>query len=509
VILSLRVLPGLTLALAQRDRPDLRDRPAIAGTPGGRGLVVEVNASARRLGIRPGITAAQARHSCPDISTIVVDAARNAAVGDELCAALSAFTPLLQPLEPGQVVCDLSGSERRWPDPRLLARAVQHAVHERLGLVPVIGIGANRLVAELASSVPSTEGITVVPAGDEGPFLADMPLTALPEVDAKLALTFQVLGLITAGQLAVLPAPAVRHRFGVLGERLQRYARGIDPRPIIPPPPRATLSASYDCEDGTPEEALEGLVTIAREIGEELERRNLRARMVTIRITHVSSDAASRALPHRPRPALPLGPLVDGAPGSEPERARQCPDAPAAGNAPQLPIAYRIHSYAMPQPNGSTETAVSTLPVPRNDGPLCAKRTHFSPPAESAETATALVRTPLGAADPLVDRARELLLSRLTARTRPGARPPEIERIELEVSEFARPEQLEFADLGLLGETALSPERREILTHGDDAWTARYGHTPFRHVRAVDPANVVAERRVQWAEGLRAARRRR
>jgi nucleotidyltransferase/DNA polymerase involved in DNA repair len=449
---------------------------------------------------------------------VPIDSARCAAVGDALSGILSAFTPLLQPLEPGQVVCDLSGSERLWPETHTLARTVQAAVQEKLGIVPAIGIGANRLVAELASAAPGPDGVTIVKTGEERSFLADIPLASLPEVDAQLALTFQILGLITAAQLAALPALAVRHRFGPLGERLHRYACGIDPRPITPPPSRPIISATYDCDEGTPEEALEGLLKLAEEVGGELQRRNLQARMVTIRLTYALPERSSRTLPRRDTPALPTGPTADGAPGSAPTWVLPCPESPAEGRSPRLPIRYRIHSYALPQPNGGdasmpvATTPPSTkrthLPPPANNTPLPAKRTHFPSPAKGTdETVTTLVRTPLGAAAPLAERARHLLLTRLKAHR--NGRAPTIEHVELEVSEFARPEQLGFAGLALLGETDLSPERREILHHGDDAWISRYGHTPFRHVKAIDPANVVTERRVRWAEGLRTPRRRR
>src|SRR5947209_19157991 len=176
VILFLRIASGLSIALYERDHPDHRSRPIAFSRSGGRGLISEVNAPARHCGVRPGMTAAGARQYCPDIRILPLDPAHVAGVGGEIYSILCRFTPLVQPLEPGQVVCDLSGCERQWPDLRSLARSAGIAVREATGLSASIGIGANRLVAEFASAAAEPGSITMVDRGQERDFLAELPL---------------------------------------------------------------------------------------------------------------------------------------------------------------------------------------------------------------------------------------------------------------------------------------------------------------------------------------------
>ncbi len=516
MILFLRIVPGLSVALLERDRPELRSRPLVIGQSGGRGLVLEANTSAQGFGIQPGITLAQARHHCPDALVLMIDFARCSAVWEEICVVLRSFTPLVQPLEPGSAVCDFSGCERHWGDAWSTARNVAGAIFGDTGIKPWIGIGANRLVAELASVVADTDtdGIAVVEQGEEQAFLADLPLTSLPEVDSNLTLTFQVLGLATAGQFAALPTSSVKNRFGALGERLHRYARGIDFRPIVPPPLSPAISARYECEEGTPEEALDGLRKLALRVSSELQQKRLEGKVITVRLFWAHASNGMTLLPKNGARSLPgrVPPLLSN--GDENDRPPQTEPPPPPGDAllssgikANIPIPYRIHSYALPQPNIDMGKPLLTKqthsPSSRDENALSTKQTHFQP-----GTLTAMVRTPISAEAPLAERAQRLLLGRFAKRK--DERSPRLEALELEVSEFAQPEQISFAELNRISDTGglagMSPERRSALLHGDETWAARYGHTAFRHVASIDPTNVVTERRVRWAEGLKMAR---
>lgn len=120
---------------------------------------------------------------------------------------------------------------------------------------------------------------------------------------------------------------------------------------------------------------------------------------------------------------------------------------------------------------------------------------------------TALVRTPIDTAPPLLERAQRLLLQ-IWPRARSGdrERAPRLLAIELKVGEFAQPSQLFLSDFDRLdgGGTlkGLSSERRQALVRHDEAFQARYGTTAFQHVTAVDAGNILTERRFRWESGL-------
>src|SRR5437660_548740 len=183
MILHLRVAPGFGIAVEARVRPELCSLPVImGGSPQSRGAVREVNFPARARGVQPGFSLTQAHQHCPDGLFLTPDDALYAAVWDRFCTILRTYTPLVEPLAQGQAALDLSGCPGATDehDTIGLAGEIARAVRAGTGIVPWLGVAANRLVAELASQNVDDDGIAVIPAGRERAFLADLPLTALP-----------------------------------------------------------------------------------------------------------------------------------------------------------------------------------------------------------------------------------------------------------------------------------------------------------------------------------------
>jgi DNA polymerase-4 len=591
MILHLRVAPGFGLAVEARARPELHSVPAIMGGSSrahsasprdGRGAVREANFPAQARGVEAGMMLSQAYQHCPDGRFLTPDDALYAAVWDELCAILRRYTPSVEPIERGQAALDLSGCPGAADDHAAarLAGEIAQAVRAGTGIVPWFGLATNRLVAELASDLnrraggwgrctggwgrdPGDGGITIIPPGRERTFLADLPLTALPEVDARLALTFQVLGLRTMGQFAVLPRSAVRQRFGTLGERLHAWSRGIDPRRVVPPPEEPAVRARAECEEGTPEDALATLHRLAEECAAELQRRNLAGTLITLTLFWSEDGeppARTRELPAELSVelsvALPLsgqdsaaaeqnggketnslstrcaalrrglghrGPRLrqEGRQGRRLQNKDSRAPIPTAEQA--FPIAYRIHSM-LPQP-GNPKGGPEYKPVaaPATQAETSAELPAADPPAAGTETAalplttlTTLVRTPISDLPPLFERARDLLLrhSLKPAGTRGRAAsrwPRDQERpvrfIELAVSSFEQPVQLAFVELNRLEGIGvlrgMDAARRRAFEQAEEALATRYGDTSFRRLAHLDPANILTERRFRWDRGVR------
>ena len=114
-------------------------------------------------------------------------------------------------------------------------------------------------------SQPSPAGVIVSPGGTPA-FLATYPVSVLevPELSSLLPR----LGIWTLGDFARLPAAEAASRFGAAGAQAHRLARGLDPRPLIPRPPQAGLSASREFEP--PAELSEPVVFAAKSLAEEL-----------------------------------------------------------------------------------------------------------------------------------------------------------------------------------------------------------------------------------------------
>ncbi len=125
------------------------------------------------------------------------------------------------------------------------------------------GTGVRAASPEMAQ--PSPAGM-IVPPGGTPAFLATYPVSVLevPELSSLLPR----LGIWTLGDFARLPAAEAASRFGAAGAQAHRLARGLDPRPLIPRPPQADLSAGREFEP--PAGLSEPVVFAAKALAEEL-----------------------------------------------------------------------------------------------------------------------------------------------------------------------------------------------------------------------------------------------
>ncbi len=500
MILHLRVVPGFWIAVEAGRHPELHTRPVImGGLPHQRGAVREANLAAQWHGVRAGMTLAQAHQQCPEGIFLAPNLPLYEAVWEDMCAVLSCYTPLVEPIEMGQAVCDLADNGRRWPDWRQVVGEISTRIGEQTGIVPCWGVATNRLVAQLASLQVETDGVTLIERGEERAFLADLPLELLPEIDVRLALTFQVLGLKTIGQLAALPSTAVKARFGALGERLHAYARGIDPRPVVPPPARPVVLARRESpgrySDGDIEEAIALLHDLAEECGADLQRRSLAGTLIGLTLEwHTSSGN-----PHSARAAPSVARLPAGSP----------PDSPGCPQVDALPVPYgvffRSHSMlARPGDTALTRPARVPSSLAEEESPVPPDgnaQWKVEPSKAGIQSRTAIVRTAISTASPLFERAQQLLLQLWPRDSRRL-----LKAIELRVGEFEQPRQLAFAELNRLDQTGvlsgMDAGRRQILAQQEQVLAARYGDASFRHLAHVDPAGILTERRFRWAAGL-------
>ncbi|HXZ65378.1 MAG TPA: DNA polymerase Y family protein, partial [Streptosporangiaceae bacterium] len=173
---------------------------------------------------------------CPDLLT--EDAAR---AFEPLVAVVEEFCPHVEVLRPGVCAIPARGPARYFGGEVELASRLAAAV-SRAGFRGQAGIADGLFAAGLAART-GPAGL-VVPPGKTAEFLAGFPVGVLgmPELTALLPR----LGIETLGQLAELPPADAVSRFGPSGELAVRLARGLDPRPLIPRPPSADLSAALE-----------------------------------------------------------------------------------------------------------------------------------------------------------------------------------------------------------------------------------------------------------------------
>lgn len=267
-------VPLFPLAARLRSEPELRDEAlGILEGAGNRSRVVAATRTARRSGVRPGMTLPQARALLPGLVARSRDGECERAAQEALLEVAEAFSPRIEDGGEGRVYLDLTGIEHHFTGDTLSASETAAgqalaAAAEAAGVPAWTGIAGSKLAARVAAG----EGASpkVIPPTDEAAFLAPLPLDRLsPEIG--VAATLERWGIRSVGELARLPAAQVTSRLGEAGRALQAIARGHDPRPLTPRNRPPTFREGMDLE--WPLVALEPFLFVARTAIERLCRR--------------------------------------------------------------------------------------------------------------------------------------------------------------------------------------------------------------------------------------------
>ena len=223
--------PAMPLQALVRSDPDLAERPlAILDQEGPRATVTHVSRRAYEAGVRPKMTASEARSVAPGIVQRTVPAP----VLDAACQALLdvalACSPVVEVLAPGSVILDITGTVRAYKSREALGCSLE-AFAARSGLRVRVAIAHGpRLATLVARAIP---GVTVIPHGHEAATLAPLPIEAMTS-SAHLLDVLRRLGVRTIGEFATMEPSGVGVRLGLEAFELHRLARGEDGAIITP-----------------------------------------------------------------------------------------------------------------------------------------------------------------------------------------------------------------------------------------------------------------------------------
>lgn len=286
--------------------PALRGRPLAVAPPGAdRATVLALSAEAEAAGIARGMPVRLARKACPDLVLLPPNPRLYARASRALHQVLSRYAPVIEPRWYGHAFLDVTGTERLFGPPVDLARRIRREAAERVRLPLTVGVASNKLVSEAATRVGRTDDAgrdpwpVAVPLGDEAPFLAPHRVALLPEVPDPVRRRLDDYQLDLIGEVAMIPAPDLCSVFGTLGRALQARARGIDPRPVLPPEVRAEFQATHTLATDTNDLAiLHALLRrFAERLGRRLRDRELACRRVTVALDYVDYSSTARGVP--------------------------------------------------------------------------------------------------------------------------------------------------------------------------------------------------------------------
>jgi DNA polymerase-4 len=245
-------LDAFFVSVEQASNPELRGKPVVVGgKPGSRGVVATASYEARAFGLHSAMPISTAVRLCPQAIFIEGNYYHYAEVSKKFMAILADFSPFLEPMGLDEAYMDVTGFESLHGSIRQMALKIKQRVKDELGIVASIGIATCKVVAKVASDESKPDGLIEVPPGGEGAFLAPLPIRKLPGVGKKTEQVLNGIGIRIIGQVARMPLPALKNRFGAFGDMLYRHANGLDNSPVTPPGEAKSISRETTFEENT------------------------------------------------------------------------------------------------------------------------------------------------------------------------------------------------------------------------------------------------------------------
>jgi putative DNA repair polymerase len=227
--------------------------------PGGVGAVVHAkrievaSASARRCGVRAGMSVREATYLCPELICLPRDPDREVRAFSGVIDAFDTVAAGVECLRPGLARCRARGPARWAGGEEQAASLLVDAIEEAVGVECFVGIADGPL-----ASVEAARAGRIVPAEDTRFFLSGIGLSRAlgcvpPSMRDRTSAAVDLLaslGITSCADLLQLGRGPVLERFGDVGERLWILASGGDAAVLSSERAQADITVEYDIDGG-------------------------------------------------------------------------------------------------------------------------------------------------------------------------------------------------------------------------------------------------------------------
>ena len=267
---------------------------AVGGTQ--RGVVSSASYEARARGVRTAMPTTKAKKLCPELILVPGDFEKYERFSQLMFSFAYDLTPQVEICSIDEGYLDLTHSSHGHP--RNAATQLSQIIRDNLKITISQGLATTKFCSAVASKLRKPNHFLEVSPGSEYNFLCPLPTRWLPGVGTRTEPLFLQSGLHQISQVAEMSIQDLERLVGSSAHSLQAFARGWDPRPVIPasPTPKSlgeqeTFNA--DTHDGG--YILAVLRTMTDRLCRRLREEGLAARTLTLRIRYRDMEDISRS----------------------------------------------------------------------------------------------------------------------------------------------------------------------------------------------------------------------
>lgn len=234
-------------SVEQQLQPRLRGRPiAVLPVMAETTCCIAASYEAKRHGVKTGTLVSDARKLCPDIHFVEARPAVYVELHHRLVEAVESCLHVSRVLSIDEMVCHLTGSDRRRERAFGLAQRIKGAIAARVGseLRSSIGIAPNAFLAKVASDMKKPDGLIVIEDNDLPACLYGLELRDLCGIGKAMEQRLHRGGICTVRELCASSREKLRQAWGsVEGERVHARLRGEEVPDL--PSQRGSVSHSH------------------------------------------------------------------------------------------------------------------------------------------------------------------------------------------------------------------------------------------------------------------------
>ena len=192
------------------------------------GIVLAKSESAKKLGVKTGMTIREALKLCPNLITVEAKHDKYLAYSALVKNIYRRYTNFIEPFGIDECWLDVTSSIKMFGSARKIAEEIRESVKKELGLTVSIGVSFNKVFAKLGSDYKKPDAVTIIDEENYKKIVWELPIDNLLFVGRSTALKLNKINVKTIGDLAILDRDFVVNKFGKWGRTLHEFALGQD-----------------------------------------------------------------------------------------------------------------------------------------------------------------------------------------------------------------------------------------------------------------------------------------
>lgn len=287
-------------SVEQLDNKNLRGKPVIVGGTSSRGVVATCSYEARKYGVNSAMPIFMAQKLCPHGIYLPARFLRYKEISNKIFDILRDVTNVIEPVSIDEAYLDITNSS--FKNGLEAAKYIKNRVLKEIGLTISVGISYNKFLAKLASDWNKPNGIMLIDKDMIPDILFPLKISKIHGIGKKSVEKLNNIGIFYVKDLYEMPLNLYTEYFGKYGIEIYDRIRGIDNREVKENKERKSYGKERTLSSDTQskEELLHYIENFSREISENLKRKNIKGRTITLKYKTYNfiNHTRSRTLPY-------------------------------------------------------------------------------------------------------------------------------------------------------------------------------------------------------------------